>query len=1093
MNSFDITAVSDINQLNNVFHKLANSDIFKQREDGYYTYTFGKFLYQKVKPVLTSFDLGGNKNLIKDPDTWDIAYGNRPGDGGTIDPYFEEYYNLFATEGEKNGSEPTYYLLYRDFVSINSSSPRDNAAAWCNNAQFETKYEAFIPSESWKTDNEYNAIYGSDAFVAAYQEIFDLDELGRLCKILTYALRLKNLASFDLDNLNGNLLGGILTALNESTCLNIGVYNVCNIAKDLVAENPEASNIINLDAARFDYLIANNDARNDLDNYRNDRQFEIDTLVGCLDTYQLLKDKGVVNGESFDASKFDSETLIKSRDMVTNLNKSYVFHRLGSAIEGEGYQPTVFQGLMDKLISQTPLKDEMYNDASPKDVAQTPIYQEYMDKEWVISDGLERNMAKTDYLLNTVFVELSDNPEIDEVEWEKQINEIDKFFETFAIVYGYEYNGVAHEMMLSPDKNFLEIDPQTINPELVGVVLKHFTTTELLQDAAPNLLKTVFSNVTFSSEIEVNFNRASPYYFYSYNGNMSTDYTRVLPDEEIDRVVEIIMDYQDFTTILADRNFVNKAVITELNNSGIAEQILTHMHNSEMFHLYNERNVDLSDQLTVFEQFIKTIMDKTQLSEYAYDSTRDATFGSPSNKMFRKIKQLSTMERNDATPLYSYHNSWVGDNQEIKCLIDFTNHVLSLADTTLEFDNIDLSNKSPALISGMLQKMNKIDVAADAVCYFAKDILGKTSLDQLCEFDGVNYAYYFHNQKVYGGVDGNAGEGTEIYLIRGAMENLSKEDDGSYSYYDATNIADFTSEVTNFDNMMRFVSQSLILNTNISTGQANTLNEFGYGLKISARGVLMYNIFSGGATGISCGNYITGSTDLQKAHAMSAIFNLDDFNYVVESRGLQKIIEAAGDLDPVSFDATNIDNIKTKSVVISNLIGDAYNAYENKRSYFVSEIVGGVLEEAFATERARINTLGLTCGNPDYMFKAANCDEITIDSYNNINETEKNGFEGSINLLSIIDKLVGGNAITNEEIADSFGKMDGSEIARVYFASRGYKQYPSESMRLDFTQSAAAVALYGDVWTDYSQGENVWASTFSFANYGNSFGNYLGI
>ena len=127
------------------------------------------------------------------------------------------------------------------------------------------------------------------------------------------------------------------------------------------------------------------------------------------------------------------------------------------------------------------------------------------------------------------------------------------------------------------------------------------------------------------------------------------------------------------------------------------------------------------------------------------------------------------------------------------------------------------------------------------------------------------------------------------------------------------------------------------------------------------------------------------------------------------------------------------------------------------------------------------------------MFKAANCDEITIHSYDNINETEKNGFEGSINLLSIIDKLVGGNAITNEEIADSFGKMDGSEIARVYFASRGYKQYPSESMRLDFTQSAAAVALYGDVWTDYSQGENVWASTFSFANYGNSFGNYLGI
>ena len=1102
LNSFDITAISDIPKLNTLFHKLANSGIFRQKGDnGNYTYTFGKFLYSKVKPVLSSFDLGGNKNLIKDPDVWDASkYGNRPIDGGSVDPYFEEYYNLFATEEEKAGTSNTYYLVYRDFVSIDGTSTLNNKASWCQNDEFDTLNEAFTYDSTWTSDNEYNAIYGSDNFVNAYNDIFDLDELGRVCRVLTFALRLKNMASFDLNNLKANTLEGALGALNESSSMQIGIYNISKIAKDLVGDDASASGIINLNAARFDYLIPSLEDRNNMLHYRENRAYEINTLVDCIDTYQTISNKGIVSAGDYDASKFDAESLTKISNMFKRLNISKVFHRLGSALDLEGYNPTVFQGVIENIIVNTPVGGMLYNESSPKDLYYKSTYQTYISTNFALATDQEKGIAKTRFLVDTNFLELSDealasysDSQLEEI-WEYEIDQIDEFFETVAVAYGYEYKGEAHTPLISGSENFSDININTINPELVGGMLKQFTDSILLEDLAPNVLSDMFSHISFSGGLSIDFTKASPYYFYEYNGTVSNDFTRVLPDEEIDRICTIIQDYQSLNEILGSRDFTSKEVIQDLNSSGILEDILTDTHNSEMLHVYNSQNVNAAPALTVFEQIISEIMVKTKLSDYAYDAVRDASYGSASIKLLRKIKDLSSIERNNGMAIYSYHTAWI-NNQEIKAVINFLNGAVELAGDSMNFDDIDLTTINPNLVAGILEKMNKVDVVAEAVPYFVKEALETTKIHDLCEFEGVNYAYYYHNQKVYGGAQGNCEEGTDIYLLKQAMLNFSHEVGGHYEYYDSTSITDLATELDNFDGLMNFISNSKILNTRKYDGSYDYMNSIETGINVSARGVLMYNLLSGNMSDANCSQYIIGANARQKAHALSKIFTLNDYSYLAESKGIYELMKSVSDIDPATFNATSFEDITAKKTVISNLMSVSYSAYNNKRSYFISEVLAGIFEDLLPTERDRITTLGLTVGNPTYRFKADSYDSIGIHSYDNLNQDEKLGFEGAIELIQLIGDLTSfppSATLTRAKIVDPFVKMENSELARVYYTSRGHKQYPSETMRLDFTQKAAASAYYGSVWSDYTQGNNVWANTFSFTSYGNSLADYLG-
>ena len=1100
MTDFDITKVNDIPKLNYLFHTLANSGIFKERQtDGTYRYTFGMFLFNKVKPVLSNVDLDGQKDFLKDPKNWSSLYGDRGVNG---DEFFNEYYNYFASEEEKSGTSNTYYLAYRDFANLNGDSCLET---WGEMATFEAMSESvFIDYNAWSNDNTYHALYGSDNFVNAYQDIFDLDEIGKVCEILTYSLRLINLPDISVDTITADMLQDILYSFNDSKCLKIAVYNLAEVTKEIVNNDASARKIINLDAAYTDYYIYGDLSFDNYEGAKQNRKIEIDYFVDAIRTYQNLKAKHIIVDSTFDIDNLDSESLEDIYDMLVELNKSIVFHRHGSSLNIEGYNPTVYQSLMHNVLEGTAIKKVIYSDSSPKDNAFNETYQKYIDKPLAIATQNEKSMAKIDYLMDSIY--LSDDDYVAngiygysrEIGYQEQLDEIYNFITVIACCYGYEFDGITHTRLLDSYSELTSVNPKTVEPDKIGEVLKELNSSELLYDCTPNLIKSFLNNASFASDVTIDFNDASPFYHYDYNGALPLDYNRKFDDDEIDRLIEIVIDYQQFSEIVDEGSLSAKNTVAALQEQNIFENLLTHTHESEMFHLYNQYNVDTADnnQLTVFEQIASILIVKSSLSNYAFDPVRDVAYGNATNKLNTQLKALSRLERYGGSPLYSYHNAWEGEDQEIKALVNFVDYALTLCDTTIDFTEMDLTKKTPTQLATLLQKMNNCDIIADAVPYFTRDLLENVQVDQLCEFAGTNYAYYYFNQKVYGGENGLAGEGTEIWLIKQAMENFSYKVGDEQRYYDVSDITSLANNVSNFDSIFRFLSDSAIINTRKSDGSKNLLNTLPGGAKISARGVVVYNFLNGVNSSADCLDFITGSGDSEKIHVLSKIFTLDNYSYLAESKAIYKLMKNYDIINTSTIDTTNFNSIKTYANTISNLLPYTYNAYNGNRSYFLSEIIGGIFESSITSERTRINNLGLTDGNPLFTFKPTSYSDVTMDSYNNLNENNKLGFDGIVSLIDYLEKLTTyplPSDFNRTNLINAFSKMENSDLAKLYYTSRGHKHLSSESYRLDFTQSLLAKSYYGETWNDYALGNNVWDNSFSFVAYGNSLCNYLGL
>ena len=70
--------------------------------------------------------------------------------------------------------------------------------------------------------------------------------------------------------------------------------------------------------------------------------------------------------------------------------------------------------------------------------------------------------------------------------------------------------------------------------------------------------------------------------------------------------------------------------------------------------------------------------------------------------------------------------------------------------------------------------------------------------------------------------------------------------------------------------------------------------------------------------------------------------------------------------------------------------------------------------------------------------------------------------------------------------------MGASEIAKLYYLSRAHKRASSsDSYVLDFTQDPLIAYVYGSTWSDYT--DDVYNPSFSFSNYGESLGTWLGL
>ena len=1155
LSSFDLNKVSQIVDLNDMLHELANSSIFDYVDnEGVRHYQFGTWFYSKIDSSMGSFTVNKGRvgeeksyDLLADPKTkenatwdWNASWGVRPGDDGTVDPLFQEWKDKYDNDLE-NPKEETHYIAYRDFININGYNSKDSddyeamKVFWCNYSDddvddgkpgYKSLYNTFVEGNSakltgvYKEDNDWGQYFGSDAFVSAYNDVFVVDEISRVSKVMTYALRVMqpkaDNTTLNLDDIPSDLLGNFLTSLNDTCCMRIGLYNFYTMASESIFKN---DNGFSLSTAYNAYIV---DADEDILNYeegRETRQVELDKLVDFYAFIEEAKAKGIMSNGSFDMNKLQENEgfLDKTETAMKELNDSYVFQCKGSAIANE---LTVFQGILKKIFSDTnQIQDVIYlGDNSPKDKANTELY--------------DSKIAKIQYLITDIFEydsQLIDKGLEPATEKAKQDEEIHRIF--LCVDSLYSMKDKDGNKIQNPDN----IEIKNVDADATVVpLLTRLNQSELLYDCVPNIIYNMFVKDGGKMQIKngdetVDFTRTDPFYHYYFDNKSqrdSIDFTAKYLSSDINSIKLLIDDYQEFdaqsgggTKDLSDRVTL-KALTGE---GGALKALLKDMHAANIFHTPARKYTGVTpyytsayedNGFTLFEEMMGKLCTFVKLDDFSYDSSYagDVTnYGSASAKLKARVKAVTLADDTGTSPSVYFHTgkgtAW---NQEIDAILKLANDTTDMSsDTTLNVSSIQFDKLSPDQIQTMLNSVNHSDIVSDALPKFIKQGFDSVGLGKMStyDYDGpnkANYNYYRLGQEIY--------DLYEIGSIHDVMESISEKDgEGNFTGYIAglssMNMESFSTKT--LDGLVKYVYRSRILNTK-ADGTYNRFND-NDGHNVTAQGILVYNTLGTDLTTYIAKDTTASTADdktpLEKIASLSKIVHMqttneagedlafDDIGYLVESTALNKMVAVTKDnTTGIKADSiTTISSIKSRKGTIMTIVQAAYDADgdgSNHRSYIVSEFASGLFNKVFEIEYPKIDTKGYAY-NGAYLFGELNADLIDHHSYDDVNELEYNGVDGVLSMLDDLGEPISPVTMKTNRVSlkDHFALMgstpgENSMFGRIIYLAETHKALNDYLVPHGFDAVDVASSDPADL-------DNVYSATFSFAEYGDRLKTFL--
>lgn len=278
LQNLDFTKITDVVGLNDMLHCLCDSQIFNNESGN----KFGEWLFGKVNTAMDSMSGG----LLDDPDAsvWDSSWDT-------------------ALADVDNADHPQQKIAYYDFLvrdGVMPSNYEDNKAGWSESG-YEAKMTTFKTVQNYETLSkaEVDELYKQPGFMDDYYDaVLKYDEIGRLVNVLSNGIRIMDGgSSIDFNNLSANDLDSLLTAINNTDCLRIASYNAMSLAKSSVGSNE----LVDIEKAKFEFLITADQAFTDYENARIDRQIEIDHIVNFYSDYKELQR---IAGDNLDSSSF---------------------------------------------------------------------------------------------------------------------------------------------------------------------------------------------------------------------------------------------------------------------------------------------------------------------------------------------------------------------------------------------------------------------------------------------------------------------------------------------------------------------------------------------------------------------------------------------------------------------------------------------------------------------------------------------------------------------------------------------------------------------------------------------------------------------
>ena len=1130
LTNFDMSKLHDIVELNDMLHQLSHSGIFTYvDEHGVSHYQFGAWFYQKISDAMVKFNVNTTEyDLLADPKPgenaswdWKESWGIKPGNENA-DQYFVDYANKYNPNGTETD---THMIAYRDFVYLAGKANTDESLVtdWCDYTNFTTKQTAFLAAH--ETDltttyknNDWQAYFASDDFITAYNDVFEVDEISKVCKFMTYALRVveKRTAGANagtqipFNELPIPVLEGLLNSINETSCLRICLYNFYRIADENLLSGYSA---FNTSSSYNIYIVDAEYPINDFEHARPARQAELDKLMNFYKVIDEAKTNGVINGSDFDYSKMNQDGfLTKMKNAINDFNSSYIFHRSGS---GKVNSMTTFQGLFNSMLSESSVKDVIYLANSPKDSNAT----NYTDK-----------VSKIEYLVKSTFLtdkQINDGALNLNNERAKQTDEINNLMDCVDSLYSLkDKDGNATTAIEQADMN------KSDNIDVIETLFDRLNNSNLLYDCLPNSIYNIFvENNQLSiknGDQTVEFNRVDPFYHYYYNDTVkrsSVDYSAKYLSTDISGIISLLTDYQEFNTQLDGKEMSDPATLKALTGTGGAlKLVLKDMHDSNLFHT-PARGEDGSSYYTnkyetgytLFEELISKICSFVKLDDFAYDSSYEldvSTYGSAANKLTARIKEIT---KADDTGISSnvYHtaqgHAWY---DEIDSIMNLANTAADMASgSSLDVSSFELNKLSPTQIKNMLTAVNSSDILADALPKFIKDGFTSINLGTLTSYSDVNYAYYRLGQTVYGGENANSPAGSEIDNIYQVMSVLYNEGTQTYNT-DMNNMTEFAKGATGearLTGLLKFLYQSHIFNTSLSGTykQYNVVD----GHNVTAQGIMLYN-----SLGNDLSAYIARDADkltpaksaLDKISTLSTIVHMEnyfesevDITYQVEAKGLKRLVDLTdGQIDASTFNDNNVNTIKAKKSLILGIVESAYNATAetdptlNKRSAITSEFISGLFNTILENQYTKLEA------KPTYrytVFSFGNDDASTLDisDYSELNSVERDGLEGMLDALDYIGATSTPASLqaNREQIKAKFAMMGQEPGKNAHMAQALYlteaHQYLKNLRNPLVTNGGEMFVPVDETSNDPTGSNNVYSNSFSFKEYGERIDNFL--
>lgn len=1173
--NFDIASFTKVVELNKMLHELANSGIFYYvDEHNNIQYNFGKWLYAKIAEAMGSFNVGDSTfDLLADPTPkidnnwdWKTSWGVRPGDGGVPDSYFLAWKNQYY-----DPLKQTHYIAYRDFVSpegIDANDYKNIAAFWCNYDQFIVQHDNYLSvfgnkitsstSNYYDSTNKWDGYFASANFIADYDSmnLFDVDEISRVVRFMTYAMRLlvkdSNGQSLSFESLETELIDGLLTAVNETTCMRMAIYNLYSIVGEEFLTGDSA---FKLDTANNIYMV---DAGLDMQNFeqaREERQRELNLLIDFYNVIDKLKNTGILDGANIDFGQMINDGVVDDlKRVLTGFNNSYVFHRAGPSKTDE---LTPFQQLFDSLLGKSEMKNVIYlGNESPKD----SIASEYTTAE-----------EKVTYLVKSTFKTDLDFTPAQEAEKEASFIEQNKEIASLMDVIKKVYSLVDNDGNKVTDISQADFN-KSENIAVVDDLLKTLVNSDLFYDCVPNMLYNVLvknNQLNFNSGgLTINFAQVDPFYHYFFNGGVyraTPDYEAKYSESDISSITDLLYVVADLTSDLSgDASFTDPNVIhTMVAPDGVISSLLTAMHDLPLFHspARNHPNpgnyytsVTNANEHTLFESTIAQVLSLVGMDEFAYDTNYAddvSVYGSAENKLNQKIKLITRADDDnllleDEAPYYHHNpgiawtsNSNTGEIHAIMNLISSAADIgMSKGESSLDLNSFGFDTISPDDVKTLLLSINMSDIIADAIPRFLKQGLGAIGIDALTEYNGTSYANYRLGQALYGGEAFGDEDKGEIGVLTNTLRDLYDGVQYNQDIASFTNLSqgDNTAAEKNLRAILRFVYYSRILNTNLDGdfGEFNVVE----GRQISAQGIFLYH-----AVGDVLGTYIgkdadpntSALADIDKIALLSKIAHLvesdDTTDYkdtpAIEAKALVNIFAEVngGLISNDTFDeggGTNtIDIVKNLEDTILGVVENAYNVEgavdpnEYRRSYIVSEFVSGFLNTILENQYSHIendllnDNVTRKYGGYQYVtfsFGEDDPTQLSFESYDKLNAIERRGLKGLLDSLNYLSELASPvpNFTAINSLVACFEDMGAtpetnSELARVLYLTEAHASFKA----LDAGSHDPFNPLYyinpdhfdavDETTIDPNHNNNIYSNVFSFASYGERIATFFNI